>query len=242
MRFCAPWILLSGTAVGVCPLEAQTPHWPVSVDQSKFRQLPSKPAASETLTAKRIEDAEAHLKAVLEKQPGNPVALAHLASVRLQQRNFAGAISYLEQAQQAQPSDKTTAAALETARFWFYMDEGHHSLVLNELPAAERRYLSALELRPDSHDAFEGLRTTLLKARRARRVTPPVARMVAAQAFAQNTTVPQLAAQAPVAVPQPAVQPPQHTASDEVVYGPFVPYVPPSRPQQTMAVVPSTGR
>jgi cytochrome c-type biogenesis protein CcmH/NrfG len=242
MRLFAPLMLLGGITFGVCPLETQAPHWPANADHSKSGLIATKIPASEVLTAKHIEDAEARFNTILTEQPGDPVALADMGSVRIRQKNFIGAISYLERAQQTRPKDKTVAAALETARFWFYIDEGHHSLVSNELAAAERRYLSALELRPDSREAFMGLRTTLLKARRARRTMPPVRREVRAQALVQNATMSQPAAQTPVSVPQPSVQAPRDTASNEVVYGPFVPYVPPSVPLEAKtAAVPPAG-
>jgi hypothetical protein len=126
---------------------------------------------------------------------------------------------------------------LNTARFWFYMEEGHRSLLSNELTAAERRYLSALELRPDSPQAFAGLHTTLLKALRARPAIPPVQFVAPAPALQ-----PQLVAQTPPAVPQTKVQTPPLDSTHEIVYGPFVPYVPPTHQAQGKTeTVASTG-
>jgi hypothetical protein len=240
MRLCTPWLLLGGMALGVSPLPAQAPPGPVSPvspDQPGSRPPATRTAATEAQTAKHIQQAETRYQAVLAVQPGNPVALTGMGSIRIQQRNFPGAISYLEQARQIQPRDKALAAMLETARFWFYMDEGHHSLVSNELTAAERRYLSALELRPDSRQAFAGLHTTLVKALLAQPAIPPVQYVAPAP-----VPPPQLVAQTPVAVPQTTVQTPPPDSTHEVVYGPFVPYVPPShQPQGKTATVASTG-
>jgi tetratricopeptide (TPR) repeat protein len=185
-----------------------------------------------------------------------------MGSIRIRQRNFAGAISYLEEAQQMQPRNKVLTAALETARFRFYLDEGHHSLAANELTAAERRYLSALELRPDSYQAFLGLHSTLVKALRARQAALPIRPIVAAPQLAGPASVtpsppiaaeappaaPQLVVESPVAVPTvvleapaavpPATDPtPPVAPNQDAVYGPYVPYVQPWMLQQANGVV-----
>lgn len=202
IRLCAPAILLGGIALGGCPLEAQppSPQIPAAADQ---------PAAqSDAESAKRIPNAEDRFQSLLAQQPGNPDALAGLGSVRLQQRNFLGAISYLESARQTQPQDRALAAKLDAARFWFFMGEGHHSLVSEELTAAERRYISALELRPNSRAAYLGLRTTLLKARRLREEAVPVfAPGAAAPVLAQKTPAPPPTAHPPTSAQQAAIQP-----------------------------------
>jgi tetratricopeptide (TPR) repeat protein len=82
----------------------------------------------------------------------------------MQQGNVLAAISFLEQAKEGTPDDKALLAALDTARFWFIMGEGQNALNSNDLTTAEQRYRSALELRPDSPEALEGMGGTLLKA------------------------------------------------------------------------------
>jgi tetratricopeptide (TPR) repeat protein len=243
MRRSTAWILLGGIALSVSQFQAQAPHPPVSavrVDPPKSHPLAIGTGAT-VLTAKQIADIETRVRAVLARQPGNPAALTAMGSVRLQQRNFPAAIGYLEQARQIQPGNKAVAAKLDTARFRFYMDEGHRSLASNQLSAAERRYLSALELHPDSRQAFLGLHATLVKALRAQRAIPPpqhVAPALPQQLVAQTpVALPPPVAQTPAAEPQPAAKTTvaeTHTAAQtppdstqEVVYGPFVPYVPP---------------
>jgi Flp pilus assembly protein TadD len=189
IRSFAPWILLGGTVFGVCPVKTQAPYWPAKADHSKSRLVATKTPDDEVPTAEHTEDADARPIAVVPKQTGDPAALAGIGAARIRQGNFIGAISYLERAQQTLPKDRAVATALETARFWFYMDEGHHSLVSNELAAAEKRYLSALELRPDSHEAFMGLRTTLLKARHAHRTMPPARRKLSAKARVRHAAI-----------------------------------------------------
>src|SRR5262249_43148829 len=52
-------------------------------------------AAYNALNAKRISEAEQRFKAILDKEPDNPRALAGMGYVRMQQSNFGGAISFL---------------------------------------------------------------------------------------------------------------------------------------------------
>src|SRR6266702_3903977 len=63
-------------------------------------------AAYQSLNAKRINEAETRFKAILAREPGNSNALAGMGYVRMQQGNFLGAISFLEQARQDNPNDK----------------------------------------------------------------------------------------------------------------------------------------
>ena len=84
--------------------------------------------------------------------------------VRMQQSNFGGAMSFLEQARQYGARDAGLDTALETARFWFTMGEGSTALNENDLTTAEQKYQAALAMRPTSTEALEGLGGTLLKA------------------------------------------------------------------------------
>jgi hypothetical protein len=185
-----------------CPLEGQASHHANDTNQPASRPVATQPPMT------TLSGAEARFTAILAKHPGDGSALSGMGFVRLQQRNYLGAISYFEQAKQTQPKDTNLTAALDAARFWFFMDEGDHSLTSNELTAAERRYLSALELRPDSHQAFAGLHTTLLKARKAQRVTPAVP---PAHAPVQKASAPAFAAQTPAGALHPIVQPAKDT-------------------------------
>jgi tetratricopeptide (TPR) repeat protein len=120
--------------------------------------------AYNALNAKRLDDAELRFKAILGSEPQNPRALAGMGYVRMQQSNFGGAISFLEQAKQYGARDAGLDTALETARFWFTMGEGSVALSENDLTTAEQRYQAALAMRPNSTEALEGLGGTLLKA------------------------------------------------------------------------------
>jgi tetratricopeptide (TPR) repeat protein len=121
-------------------------------------------AAYNALNAKRLDEAEFRFKAILANDPQNPRALAGMGYVRMQQSNFGGAISFLEQAKQYGARDTGLDNALETARFYSTMSEGQVALNENDLTTAEQKYQAALAIRPNGAEALEGLAGTLLKA------------------------------------------------------------------------------
>jgi tetratricopeptide (TPR) repeat protein len=125
-------------------------------------------AAYQALNANRIDEAKTRFKAILAAAPGNERALAGMGYVLMQQSDFAGAIQYLDQAKRIDAAgsvaDKGLLAALDTARFWFAMGEGHNALAANDLTTAEKQYRAALATRPDNVEALEGLGGTLVKA------------------------------------------------------------------------------
>jgi tetratricopeptide (TPR) repeat protein len=139
-------------------------------------------AAYEALNANRIDEAETRFKAIIASDPQNSKALAGMGYVRMQQGNFSGAIGFLEQARQGNPNDKGLASALDTARFWFVMGEGQRALNDNDLTTAEKRYQAAVDLRPTSPDALEGLAGTLAKAQQPAAAMPLFERAIAADA------------------------------------------------------------
>jgi tetratricopeptide (TPR) repeat protein len=137
-------------------------------------------AAYNALNTGHVDDAEARFKAMLAADPKDTSAVAGMGYVRMQQGNFTGAVSYLEQARHDDPSDAALAAALDTARFWFIMGEGQLALGQSDLTTAEKRYRAALALRPDSVEALNGLAGTLLKAQQAAAAVPIFRRVVEA--------------------------------------------------------------
>ena len=129
-------------------------------------------AAYKALNAKHIDDAETRFKAILAGDPENVKALAGMGYVRMEQGNFSGAISFLEQAKHDSSNDKGLDAALDTSRFWLIMGEGQGALNSNDLTAAEKQYRAALALRPDSPEALAGLGGTMLKAQQPAAAVP----------------------------------------------------------------------
>ena len=120
--------------------------------------------AYRALNAKHLDDAESRFKTILATQPESARALAGLGYIRMQQSNFGAAVSFLEQAQQNGAKDPGLAPALATAHFWTIMGEASTALNENDLTRAEQQYQAALDLKPNSPEAVEGLGGTLLKA------------------------------------------------------------------------------
>ena len=138
-------------------------------------------AAYQALNAKRLDEAEKGFMAILAKDPSSPDALAGMGYVRMQQGNFLGAVSFLEQATQLVPNDKSFSAALDVARFSFILGEGQNALSANDLATADKRYRAALALRPDSPEAMAGLGSTLLREQQPQAAVPLFEHAVAAQ-------------------------------------------------------------
>jgi tetratricopeptide (TPR) repeat protein len=157
---------LSQPGTQASPSAAQsTMRLPVSVAAAAGTESATEVAAYKALNANHMEQAEVLFKVILEKEPNNSRALAGMGYIRMQQGNFLGAISFLEQARQGNANDKALADALETARFWFLMGEGQAARNENDLTMAEKQYRAALQLRPGSGEALTALAGTLVKAR-----------------------------------------------------------------------------
>jgi tetratricopeptide (TPR) repeat protein len=128
--------------------------------------------AYRTLNEKHLPEAEAKFKAILAKTPDDANALAGMGYIRMQQANFGGAISFLVQAKSDGSKDPGLDAALATSRFWYTMGEGAIALNEGDLPTAEKEYRAALQMRPQSTEALEGLGGTLLKAQQPDAAVP----------------------------------------------------------------------
>lgn len=121
-------------------------------------------AAYNALNAHRVADAEERFKAILAKNPQDWQALAGLGYVRMQQSNFGGAISYLEQAIQDGAKDPGVHKALDDSRFYFTMQSATAALNENDLVTAQSQFSSALKMKPNNPTALLGLGGTYLKA------------------------------------------------------------------------------
>jgi tetratricopeptide (TPR) repeat protein len=124
------------------------------------------------LNRKRLEQAEEEFKSILGHTPDDPNALAGMGYIRMQQGNFGGAVSFLVQARQDGSRDPNLETALATSRFWFTMDEAAIALDEGDLSAAEKEYRAALQMRPASVEALEGLGGALLKAQQPEAAIP----------------------------------------------------------------------
>jgi tetratricopeptide (TPR) repeat protein len=141
----------------------QTPEGIEAAARARAEDLQMQ-AAYRALNGKHIEEAEERFKEILADQPDSPRALAGMGYVRMQQSNFGGAISFLEQAEHDGTRDAGIETALASARFFYTMGEGAIALHENDLTTAEKQYQAALNMRPASPEALEGLGGTLLKA------------------------------------------------------------------------------
>ena len=135
-------------------------------------------AAFNALNGKHLQDAEDRFKAILASNPSNARALAGMGYIRMQQQNFAGAISFLEQAKQDGAKDPGLDNNLATSRFWYTMGEGQAALNENDLTTAEKQYRLALAMRPTNPEALEGLGGTLLKAQQSEAAIPVFERFI----------------------------------------------------------------
>jgi len=136
--------------------------------------------AYEAFNDRRLDQAEALFQIILQREPDNPRALAGMGYIRMQQGNFMGAISFLEQASHDDASDSGLTQALDTARFWFHIGEGQSALTAGDLTVAEKEYNAALHLRPDSAEALSGLAQTLIHAQQPVTAIPLFDRVVRA--------------------------------------------------------------
>jgi tetratricopeptide (TPR) repeat protein len=121
-------------------------------------------AAYNALNAHHIDDAETRFKAVLTKNPQDSQVLAGMGYVRMNQSNFGGAISYLEQSQQSGSHDPAVEKALRDSRFYYTMQQATTALNENDLVTAQNQFQAALTMRHDDAQALLGLGGTLLKA------------------------------------------------------------------------------
>jgi tetratricopeptide (TPR) repeat protein len=132
---------------------------------SGIARTPEERAAFAALNAHHLDVAERRFNAILAREPDNGRAAAGMGFLRMQQRNFGGAISYLTQAEQDGFKDKTIAAALASSRFWSAMEEATQALDQNQLDAAQEKFRAALAMNPRSADALNGLAGVYIKAR-----------------------------------------------------------------------------
>ncbi|HKN23181.1 MAG TPA: tetratricopeptide repeat protein, partial [Terracidiphilus sp.] len=120
-------------------------------------RTPQERAAFAALNAHRLDEAEQRFTALLAADPNNGRLAAGMGFLRMQQKNFSGAISYLMQAEKNGYKVSTVEAALATSRFWFTMGEGTQALQENQLDLAATKFRAALAMNPRSADALNGL-------------------------------------------------------------------------------------
>jgi len=147
-------------------------------DETKLAQMnsgiartPAERAAFAALNAHRIDEAQQRFSALLDEDPKNGRAAAGMGFLRMQQKNFGGAISYLTQAEQNGFKDRSVESALSTSRFWYVMGEASLAFDENRLDVAEAKYKAALVMNPRSPEALTGLAGLLVKAQQYQAAT-----------------------------------------------------------------------
>jgi tetratricopeptide (TPR) repeat protein len=120
-------------------------------------RTPAERAAFAALNAHHLPEAEARFQAMLDKDEKDARAAAGMGFLRMQQNNFGAAISYLEQSEQNGFRDRSVVEGLATSRFWFTMGEATTAFDANQLDVATEKYQAALNMRPRSLEALNGL-------------------------------------------------------------------------------------
>ena len=130
---------------------------------SGIARTPAERAAFQALNAHKADQAERLFSLLLDKDPKNGRVAAGMGFLRMQQGNFAGAVSYLGQAEQDGYKTRAVEDALTTSKFWLIMGEATQAIEINQLEVASARYRAALVMRPNSPDALSGLAGLLTK-------------------------------------------------------------------------------
>jgi cellulose synthase operon protein C len=142
---------------------------------------PAEHAAYAALQGNDVDGAERGFRALLDKEPANPGALAGMGFVHMKQGNFDQAVGDFEAAMHNGSKDRAVASALDTARFWRTMGEAARALEQNDLDLGAQRYREAVAQRPASPEALAGLAGTLLRARQNTEAAQVYARWVKVQ-------------------------------------------------------------
>ena len=130
---------------------------------SGIARTPAERAAFAALNAHHLEEAERRFATLLAADPNNGRLAAGMGFVRMQQKNFSGAISYLTQAERNGYKAHSVENALAGSRFWFTMGQGTEALDAGRLNLASSRFRAAVEMNPRSADALNGLAGVYVK-------------------------------------------------------------------------------
>jgi tetratricopeptide (TPR) repeat protein len=145
----------------------------LKADERKLAQMnsgiartPEEKAAFAALNAHRLDEAQNRFTALLDQDPKNGRLAAGMGFLRMQQKNFGGAISYLTQAEQNGYKTRVVEDALVTSRFWYTMGEATQAFDENNFDLAGTKYRIALDIHPRSPEALNGLAGLLTKQKR----------------------------------------------------------------------------
>ena len=120
-------------------------------------------AAFAALNAHQLDEAQSRFADLLKEEPNNGRAAAGMGFLRMQQKNFAGAISYLSQAELDGFRTKAVEDALTESRFWDAMARATQALDEDRPDVAEAQYKAALGINSRRAEALNGLAGALMK-------------------------------------------------------------------------------
>jgi tetratricopeptide (TPR) repeat protein len=139
-------------------------------DEGKLAQMnsgiartPAERAAFADLNAHHLDEAEKRFMIILNEEPNNGRAAAGIGFLRMQQNKFGDAITYLERAEANGFKEKTVEDSLAASHFWIVMGEGSQAFNANQFDVAGQKYREALNLRPHSPEALNGLAGLTIK-------------------------------------------------------------------------------
>ena len=130
---------------------------------SGIARTPEEKAAFAALNGHRLAEAEERFQAMIAADDKNARAYAGMGFLRMQQSNFGEAITYLVKSEENGYRDHSVVEGLSTSRFWYTMGEASLSFDLNQIDVATEKYKAALEMRPRSPEALNGLAGIYIK-------------------------------------------------------------------------------
>jgi cellulose synthase operon protein C len=125
-------------------------------------RTPAEHSAFAALDAHRLDEADKRFAAILADEPDDARAAAGMGLLRIEQNNFADAFNFLTRAESGGLKERIVEDALATARFRLAMAEASVALNANQPDQAAAKFRQALELRPRSPEAINGLAGLLL--------------------------------------------------------------------------------
>ncbi|MBV8709120.1 MAG: tetratricopeptide repeat protein, partial [Acidobacteriaceae bacterium] len=120
----------------------------------------------EALKQADVAGAEQRFSAALAANEHNSRARAGLGFVRMKQGDFAGAIDEFQKAKSESPRNPNVAEALDTAKFWNFMQSATKLVGEGNWDGAITNYQSALAIKSSNVDAIRGMGGALLGAGR----------------------------------------------------------------------------
>jgi cellulose synthase operon protein C len=120
-------------------------------------RTPAERAAFAALDAHHLDDAEKRFTAILDEEPASGRAAAGMGFLRMQQKNFTDSVNYFTRAEENGFKERVVEDALTASRFWSVMGEATQALNANQFDVADAKFRAALELRPHSPEALNGL-------------------------------------------------------------------------------------